>query len=262
MLDIDLYCDFVKQHPCLGKPVVRDFFCWNIVLKKILTNHLSIRDIMSLAETCKFFYSICSSDIIWRFIYEKCFKLHDTLVRETQFYKACQEIYGCHSQNLQLQLLVKYGYPLNRFGSVMNLNTGAIPKEPKEKEYQTDDSSETCLCNSCHSPVHLKPNDSMTNLYKRYYCSSGDAIDGNSDSENTTQATSSVDTKKLKTSISQIKITDMRMSNDKHEDDSYQLSSKTELKRRLALLIKHAMKYPIDCDDGLPGDSSTKYALK
>lgn len=38
--------------------------------------------------------------------------------------------------------------------------------------------------------------------------------------------------------------------------------SREEVKRRLGLLLKRAMKNPIDLDDILPGDKTTKYALK
>lgn len=267
MLDLDLYCDFIKKHPSLGKPVVKDFLSWNIILKHILTKYLSIHDIMSLSETCKYFYSICSSDIVWRYIYEKCFKLHDNLLRKNEFYKACQAIYANHSEDLHLQLLIKYGYPLYSFRSITKISTGAIPKQYKKLKYQIDDDSEVCLCENCQSLIPLKRNDSMANLYEKFDCSSGDAPDGDIETDYKALKTS-FDTKKLTTSISQIKIRDMRMSkrsddNDNNSGNCYQLSSlKPELKRRLALLIKHAMKYPIDWDDSLPGDSSTKYALK
>lgn len=263
MLDLDLYCDFVKQHPYLGKPIVKDFILLNVALKHVITKYLSIQDIMSLSETCKYFYSICTSDIIWRYIYEKCFKMYDTVVRKNVFYKACQAIYAGHSQELELQLLIKYGYPLSYIRSVTNVNKGAIPKQIQE--YQEDADSEVCLCENCYPSIPLNPNASMTNLYKEHDrpLSSSDASAINSDTDTTiVMQETSVDIKKLTTSISQIKIGDKSTSGDENDNNDNYLSSKTELKRRLALMIKHAMKYPIDCDDCLPGDKSTKYALK
>lgn len=267
VVDFTLYRYFVKDHPYLGKPVVRDFLIANIALKHVITRYLTISDIMNLSETCKYFYAICTSDMIWRYIYEKCFQIHDTFLKENDFFKACQAIYASNSHDLQLQLLVKYGYAPRRWKEARY--TGATPKIriKKEEKVPSDTESEVCLCKNC-CPVNLKirANDSLINLYTEY---SPGSVSSSSDEETEVDTA----TKKLSTSISQIKIIaddDKKTSNcnndddDKHvDDDNYHpSSSKNELKRRLALLIKHAMKYPIDCDDGLPGDSGTKYALK
>lgn len=95
------YSDFIDQFPQIPHPKVSNFIMLhNIFVEKVI-KMLRIRDIMCLAQTCKYFYTACSSDRIWRSIYEIYFETYSPIVIESKFFQACRRIYFVYYPNLE-----------------------------------------------------------------------------------------------------------------------------------------------------------------
>lgn len=89
----DFYLEFIHQFTDIPYPRVTNFFILHNIFMDKISKMLGVQDILRLAQTCKYFYKLCTSDRVWQNIYEIYFAKYSANVIESKFFRACREIY-------------------------------------------------------------------------------------------------------------------------------------------------------------------------
>lgn len=263
--NLDLYFDFIHQFPYIPNLKCINFILFNQIFTETIFKYLTIKDMMNLAATCRYFHTICLCDKIWVNIYEKYFKKYSEIIVKCDFFKVCKEIYMEHYGESELKLLFKENKPIGLVIKKKNIYTGTVHKTKylfkgmKETNFKKTLETFSCTCKKCSdTTTGLKSTPSMTNLYQE-----------DDSPYNSTDISSDTELQEEDTKVPEVmiksnnnSIADVDDDDDVIMDDKEMIPSKDELKRRLTLLIKHAMKHPIEFDNFLPGDKTTNYALK
>lgn len=268
--NLDLYFDFIHQFPNIPNLKCINFILFNQIFTETIFKYLTIKDMMNLAATCRYFQKICLCDRIWLNIYEKYFKKYSEMIVKSDFFKVCKEIYMESYMEPELKLLVEEDKPIGFFTKKKkNIYTGTVHKKRylfkgitkkflKENDEKKTFETFSCTCIKCsYSTTGLKSTPSMTNLYQE-----DDSPYNSTDISSDTELQEDTKVPEVMIKSNNNSIADVDDDDDVIVDDKEIVPSKEELKRRLTLLIKHAMKHPIEFDNFLPGDKTTNYALK
>lgn len=313
----------------------------SIVIQRIFINHilkyLTLPDLMRLSETCRYFNHFCTSDAVWKHIYDRHFYQVTCETVRSDFYQACKLIYQAIGGE-SLQKIVTGCVVIGGLDPVFRNRDGTFKKKKRSKKsgfkvtlenpddainlpYATqsvmdltksyvgklsiesdDEIQNECNCINCRPELYLTTQSLSSMSVNNLLVPDNDDVNLGLDNlqrprVNFPSSVSSGDETIVPKVVTIVE--DLNHNPVLEQLKAYQMESKDvqitiepnnfapcststanfiaesngtleeitevskeELKRRLGWLLKRAMRHPIEFDDILPGDKTTKYALK